>query len=394
MTGAHPQLNRLKNVRNFHEWTDCGALIRDRNPEQPVYLYSESTLRKQVHRFSADFPGLVTYAVKANPHPAIINTLLDCGIGAFDVASIEEIRQIRAQAPDATLHFNNPVKSAVAIAEAWEKYAVRSFAIDDSKELNKIRAIAGKDPFTEISVRFCLPDNSAAYDFSSKFGAETEYAIQLLSMVAESGYKPSLTFHPGSQCEDPFQYARYIQAAATIAHNAGLELFRLNTGGGFPARYLNSRAPALGVYFQAVQDSFKHFFAGTNTQLLCEPGRSLVAYSCSLLTRVIHRRNNKTLFLNDGVYGGLGEQLIVNLKLPAAVWRDGQRLRGQETEFTLFGPTCDSKDTILEIQLPVDTKVDDFIEFGLLGAYGSSTATTFNGFRSENYIPVATLTDF
>ena len=180
MTGAHPQFDRLKTVRNIHEWQDCGAFICDRQPEEPAYLFSESALRRQADRFNTDFPGLVTFAVKANPHPAVIKNLIDCGVYAFDVASIEEIRQIRAQAPSAALHFNNPVKSAESIAEAWEKYAVRSFALDDEAELEKINAVIKVRPAVEISVRFCLPGNQAAYDFSSKFGANKDSSCSVV----------------------------------------------------------------------------------------------------------------------------------------------------------------------------------------------------------------------
>ncbi len=394
MTRIHPIVdNQLFRMAN-NLLPDCATYIKTQQPKDPAYLFCKDNLIRQSKLFQKRFPGLVSYAVKANPQTQILNSLIESGVEAFDVASIEEIRLVYALAPCATLHFNNPVKSLEAIQEAYNRYGVRSFVIDDAEELRKIRSIVGKHRDIEISVRFKIEGNSAAYDFTSKFGVYKKNAATLLSAVDKCGYRPSLTFHPGSQCEDAQQYAQHIDAAGWIQRTSSVQLYRLNVGGGFPTAYTDSKAPDLDVYFNAIAESFNRHFSHTETTLLCEPGRSMVANSCTLLTRVIHRREDDTLFLNDGIYGGLMEQMIVRLQLPVAVWRDGKRLLGVEKKFTVFGPTCDALDKLPEIRLPIDIKTDDYIEFGFLGAYGSSTATVFNGFRSEKYIEVDHLTRF
>jgi ornithine decarboxylase len=116
----------------------------------------------------------------------------------------------------------------------------------------------------------------------------------------------------------------------------------------------------------------------------------MVASAVSLLTRVIHVRDDgRTVFLNDGVYGGMQEQSLVDLRFPVRVWRDGRLLAGRHETCHVFGPTCDPVDRLsCAVSLPVATRDGDYIEFGLLGAYGSATSTAFNGFRSSGYVNV------
>jgi ornithine decarboxylase len=275
------------------------------------------------------------------------------------------------------VHYNNPIKSYDDIATAYGGLGVRSFALDDCMELAKLRGAVARAGDVEASVRFRLSEANAWYDFGTKFGATPREAITLLRWVAAAGFKPSLAFHPGSQCSDPGSYARHIETAGEIAREARVRIHRLNVGGGFPVSYRDCH--------QAVEATF----GADRPALLCEPGRAMAAPTTSLLVRVIHRRANGCLFLNDGIYGGLMEQLLVPLRPPARAWRDGEILDGPRTEFTVFGPTCDSADRLPEpVPLPEDMERGDWIEFGMAGAYGSATATRFNGFRSERYVQV------
>ena len=122
----------------------------------------------------------------------------------------------------------------------------------------------------------------------------------------------------------------------------------------------------------------------------------MVASSASLLARVIHVRDcEKSVFVNDGVYGGMQEQSLVDICLPVRAWRNGKVLSAPETDYQVFGPTCDPVDRLSKsTALPKGLRTGDYIEFGLLGAYGSATTTTFNGFSSCTYANVLDPTDF
>ena len=185
-------------------------------------------------------------------------------------------------------------------------------------------------------------------------------------------------------------YHNYIEAAAKIATAANVTIYRLNVGGGFPEHYQNSLVAPLETYFETIQAAVGRYFPSNAPELMCEPGRGMVASSISLLTRVIHARETEpVLYLNDGIYGGLQEQIVANIKLPVRVWRNDQILQGKTAQWKLFGPTCDPVDCLPKRwRLPKSIVPGDFVEFGLIGAYGSATTTEFNGFVSAQYVDV------
>ena len=360
--------------------------IQIAQPDSPIYLLAKDNLTHTAQKLIKNFPGEVSYAVKANPHPEILETLHSAGVDSFDVASLQEARLLRGLLPTSSLHFNNPIRTAETNREAHHELNITSFVIDDFAGLEHLIKMDTHSPL-EITVRFKLPHKNAAYDFGSKFGANPETAVMLLRAVANSGHIPSMTFHPGSQCTDPAVYAEYISAAADICKLANVTLFRLNVGGGYPVRYdTEGDTPDVAAFFSTIADAVNACFPGERPALLCEPGRALVAESVSLVTQVIHVRDNGDVFINDGIYGGLQEQAITDINLPVKVWRQGCRVVNEAHETVVFGPTCDPIDRIPRpLKLPKGLQPGDFIEFGCLGAYGSATSTQFNGFESAQY---------
>jgi len=369
--------------------------IIETKPELPLYCFSPERLTKQANIFIRHFAGTVGYAVKSNPEPRVIKTLVDAGITTYDVASLNEIRLIREICPSARLLFDNPVKSENEIKEAYELYDVRVMAIDDPCELQKIVDTIGIQPDLELVVRFKIGNSNAVYDLSKKFGTSHDAAVALLKQCSGLGFKTSLTFHPGSQCSTPSSYGDYIKAAKAVVDDAQVKIETLNVGGGFPAPYLESDIPALAEYFAEIKTQWEALFASSGTELVCEPGRGMVDACVSLVTRVKHiRPDADVLFLNDGVYGAFMEQLFSPMILPSKEFRvngdTATQLTSDKKAFTVFGPTCDSADILpYQPQLANDLAMGDYIVFGLMGGYGSATATKFNGFLPGEYVDVS-----
>ena len=114
----------------------------------------------------------------------------------------------------------------------------------------------------------------------------------------------------------------------------------------------------------------------------------------SLLTRVkLVCTDGDDIFINDGVYGGLMEFMQApELQPPYRVIRDGVVLDGATKPWKVFGPTCDPLDVLpAKLELPMDIRDEDFIEFGTLGAYGVATSTMFNGYGAHPVVPVDTV---
>ncbi len=375
-------------------FANAAAVAEALKPDEPLFCFSASQLKARAAMFISGFPGEVTYAVKSNPSTLVIKALSEAGIKAWDVASVHEMAAVSRAVGPARFHYHNPVKSRREISEAYKLYKCKRFVVDCREELEKIHEVIGSDSEVEIATRFVLPRErgASAHDFSTKFGAAEHLCTELLHKTVELGYKPLLTFHPGSQSTEPHTYARHIEAAARIAQNAGIKLTRLNVGGGFPANYVLSTAPEPTMYFKTIQQALvKAFPEGQRPVLECEPGRGLVATCMSLLTRVkLVCTDGDDIFINDGVYGGLMEFMQVpELKPPFRVLRDGKVVEGTAKSFKVFGPTCDPLDVLPHrLDILASLAEEDYIEFGSIGAYSISTLTEFNGYGRHPVIRV------
>jgi ornithine decarboxylase len=121
--------------------------------------------------------------------------------------------------------------------------------------------------------------------------------------------------------------------------------------------------------------------------VFCEPGRALVAEACSLVVKVEFRRGHR-LYLNDGAYGSLADMKLFRTVYPVRLLRPGGA-GGRLASFALFGPTCDSYDSLPGTSpLPEDVREGDWIEFGQIGAYSNVLQTRFNGFEARRFVQV------
>ena len=122
-------------TKTFDSAFDMVAVER---PESPVFCLRPHVLRERARAFVEAFPGEVLYAVKCNDDRRVLRALYDGGVRHFDTASLAEVAAINDQFGQMTCHFMHPVKSRNAVAEAYHRYNVRTFALDDLGELAKI----------------------------------------------------------------------------------------------------------------------------------------------------------------------------------------------------------------------------------------------------------------
>ncbi len=371
--------------------TPISHLMRLR-PDEAVMYMAPDVVAAQARRFIDGFDGLVTFAVKANPRPEVLEALVRAGVRAFDVASVAEMHMVRAACPAAVLHYNNPVRSLEEVALAAQMGVV-SASVDDAHELEKLRPLlAARGGLTEVSVRLKLPVKGAVYDFGSKFGVGPDDAVALLRRVADMGFTPAMTFHPGTQCEKGAAWGAYIRACADVARRAGVTLARLNVGGGFPAQRVGD-APDLGALFALIRAEVDGAFGANPPALVCEPGRALVAEAFSLAARIKAFRADGSVFLNDGIYGGLAEwRDMPGMDRVQVIGPDGALRGGAMQGRVAYGPTCDSLDRLPDpLPLPRDAAEGDWVLFHGMGAYSLALATRFNGYGPEVPVVVAGL---
>ena len=351
--------------------------------------------------FVEKFPGKSLYAVKANPSPDLIRVLWDNGVTHYDVASIAEVRLVRGLLPDAVLCFMHPIKAPGAIREAYFEHGVRTFSLDSSEELAKIVAATRTEDGTaardlRLCIRLRVSSEYSELSLASKFGCDLTEAPVLLREARQYADWLGVCFHVGSQAMTPFAYVQALDRTRAAIAEASVVIDMIDVGGGFPSVYPGLEPPPLEDYFALIHQHFYALPIAYNAELWCEPGRALCAEYSSLIVRVEKRRGEE-LYINDGAYGALFDAAHVAWKFPVRALEDD--LIKAEMDFAFYGPTCDDADYMQgPFPLPSDIQAGDYIEIGMLGAYGAAMKTDFNGFGATRHVvvedePMASLYD-
>ena len=363
-------------------------LINQLKPEKPIYCIRKKSIQLASTYFRNKFPGKVLYAVKTNPHPEVLKTIVESGIENFDIASIQEIKDIRAINPNAKCSYMHTVKSRESIKEAYFNYNVKAFSLDTKDELIKIIETTNEAKDLELFVRVAVSNEHAEIDLSTKFGASISEATALLRLTKQYAKKIGLSFHVGSQCMHPISYTKGIADIGNIIKKTKIIPDYINIGGGFPAIYPDLVPQSLDNYFEEIKKGLSNLKLEKLPEILCEPGRALVAESGSTIVRVNLRKKQK-LYINDGTYGTLFDAGTPNIVYPSRLIKNGKIVSKKLTAFNFYGPTCDSMDYMKgPFLLPNNIKENDYIELGQLGAYGLTFRTQFNGFYSNEIYEV------
>ena len=372
----------------MQKFKSVDKLVNQLKPTEPVYCIRRDSINIASKFFQNKFPGKILYAVKTNPHPLVLKTIVESGINDFDIASIKEVEAIRSVSPDAKCSYMHTVKSKESINEAYFKYNIKTFSIDTKDELIKILNSTNQAKDLELFVRVAVSNEHAEIDLSKKFGAQTSEAIGLYRLTKQYAKKIGLSFHVGSQCMHPISYSKGITEIGNIIKKTKIVPDVMNRGGGFPTIYPDLVPQSLDSYFEEIKNSLNKLKLEKKPEIICEPGRAIVAESGSTIVRVNLRKKQK-LYINDGTYGTLFDAGVPNIVYPSRIITSGRIISKKLTSFDFYGPTCDSMDYMKgPFILPNNIKEGDYIELGQLGAYGLTFRTQFNGYYSDSIYEV------
>ena len=372
----------------MQKFKSVDELVSQLKPVEPIYCIRKNSIQVASKTFQNKFPGKILYAVKTNPHPEVLKTITKSGINNFDVASIKEIEDIKEINPKAKCSFMHTVKSRESIKEAYFKHKIKIFSLDTKDELIKIIETTNQAKDLELFLRVSVSNEHAEIDLSKKFGALTSEAIGLLRLTKQYAKKIGLSFHVGSQCMHPISYKKGIEEIGNIIKKTKIIPDYINVGGGFPTIYPDLVPQSLDSYFEEIKKALKNLKLDRLPEIICEPGRALVAESGSTIIRVNLRKKQK-LYINDGTYGTLFDAGVPNIVYPSRLIKIGKMISKKLTAFDFYGPTCDSLDYMKgPFILPNNIKENDYIELGQLGAYGLTFRTGFNGFYSNEIYEV------
>ncbi len=361
----------------------------------PIFVIDHKKIRENYLEFKRNMPKIQVYfAVKANSNPYIVKTLLDMG-ASFDVASMPEfmiVYKFIKHLPDKErqdwiwdrIIYANTIKPIETLEELNQYKPLVTF--DNIEELKKIRAHA---PQAGLVLRLRVPNTGSMVELSSKFGADPGEAVDLIAAAFDLGLVvEGLSFHVGSQCTNFENYVVALQISADIIAECESRLDKkiriLDIGGGFPVRY-NPEVRSIEELAVKLNAEIARLFPA-DMEILAEPGRFLVANACTLVAKVIgkaYRDGKPCYYINDGVYHTYSGQVFDHCTYPVLAFKEGP------TQISaVFGPTCDAFDTItLSASLP-ELAIGDLVYSENIGAYSHASSTHFNGFPPAKVVHI------
>ena len=362
----------------------------------PLFVIDHDELRSNYAIFKKNLPRVQAYyAVKANPEPAIVQTLFDAG-ASFDVSSIAEFETVYAyikDRPEQERHdwiwkniiYANPIKAEETLRELDQYQPLLTF--DNLEEISKIKECA---PTARAVLRLRVSNAGAMVELSSKFGASHDEAIDLIFEAVNAGLTVAgLSFHVGSQTTNFENYMQAINLAALIfkeVKERGYDQMNLlDIGGGFPAPYDESVKP-FSELAKRINTELDRLIA-PDIQIIAEPGRFIVATAATAVAKIIGkavRHGKLCYYINDGVYHTFSGVIFDHCQYHFDAFKEGP------TQIcTVFGPTCDGLDVIsMTEDLPSDLARGDLLTSRNIGAYSAATSTYFNGFPPAKVIHI------
>jgi ornithine decarboxylase len=321
--------------------------------------------------------------------------------GNFDCASKGEIASVMAiegMNPSTDIIFANPCKQIGDMRYA-RKTGVTMVTFDNEHELIKI-----KEHWPEVGLvmRIITDDSHSICKFSTKFGVPLDNTTELITKVKQYGLNLiGISFHVGSGCLSVESFEAAVRSAHSVfqeAQRQGFNMRLLDIGGGFPGT--NDVTPSFASIANVVRPLLDELFP-QDIQIIAEPGRYFAAASHVLACNVYSKRttevynaelNEKTkeflYYINDGVYGSFNCILFDHAVVSPLVVKEPMIATGEiENTYisTVFGPTCDSMDTINKrIPLP-ELHVGDWVYYDNFGAYTLAAGSAFNGFKTTQH---------
>jgi ornithine decarboxylase len=366
-------------------------IVRDMHCPTPFLLVDLNIVREKYRRLQSALPQVeIFYAMKANPEPRIVQTLVEEGCGVEVTSSAEIGRLFDFAVPSTKIISSNPIKKPEFLRDLHGS-GVRRMAFDSTVEVDKIAAYA---PNSQVYLRLKTDNTGSDWPLSHKFGVGVSEAPALLAYAARKGLTPyGLTFHVGSQCRNPQNWLTALQACAHVIDQVAdqMQLEVINLGGGLPIQH-TKKIPALSEIADIVNEAQSSLFHN-QIRYHIEPGRFLVGDAAVLVSSVIGkaRRNDENwLYIDVGVFNGLMET-VEHFAYEFDFDGADERPWGA---YTIAGPSCDSMDVMFTQQDIPDLRINERLYILNAGAYTGSYASYFNGFAPPRVIYTDDLAEF
>ena len=64
----------------MEKFKSVDELVSQLKPVEPIYCIRKNSIQLASKTFQKKFPGTILYAVKTNPHPLVVNTIIELSL--------------------------------------------------------------------------------------------------------------------------------------------------------------------------------------------------------------------------------------------------------------------------------------------------------------------------
>jgi len=352
----------------------------------PIYCYSYKQLKENIKNFKESFKSfspLICFAVKSNTNVNLIREIRKLGLGA-DVVSMGELMvALKAGIDPKKIVFSGVGKTSLEIKYAIDKKILLINA-ESKSEIIEIENIAKSQKKT-VNIGIRLNPNTDAKTIrqistgkkENKFGVDEKAFLELVkySKSSKNINLKCLSVHIGSQILDHKPYEKMLKVVDKIIKTSKHMFKFIDLGGGMGISYENNSQK---LNYKKYSIAIKKFLKNHSSEIIFEPGRSIVGNIGSLISKVIYIKENET---KDFVILDAAMNDLMRPALYGAIHRTLPVLKTNQISkkpYDFVGPICESTDKFTTLKKFQKLKEKDLIIMCDVGAYGMSLSSNYN----------------
>lgn len=345
-------------------------------------------VRQKYREWIKKIPRVIPfYAVKCNDDERVVKILAKMGTG-FDCASKKEIAQVLELGVEPErIIFAHTAKQESHLKFAAENHVMK-MTFDSYSELLKIKKF---HPLAQVVLRIRFDSAAALVNLGSKFGCDPMIEAPRLIKLCKKEEMDliGISFHAGSGHKD---YEVYEQALAifrtlfNVAAGVGMKLNFVDIGGGF----IGTDLSFMQKFSKSINSALEKYFPDPSITVIAEPGRYFVDSALVVATQIILKNvsnGHSNYFINEGIFMSFMMLHLYNVEPEFSIIRRSQtEAEPKKSLSTIWGQSCNAKDKIVENKMMPYAEIGDWLVFHNMGAYTTSVATFFNGFKVGDVI--------
>ena len=365
---------------------NISAISLTKKYKTPFYCYSLSQLKSNFYNFNNAFrkiKPLICFSVKSNANIALLKELKKIGSGADVVSAGELLKATKAGISSKKIVFSGIGKTSEEIQLAIKK-KVLLINMESESEANLINKISKRmSTTTSVGIRLNPNITGKTNKKISTGGKDDKFGLSFNDFVSLCKKIDSmrnlklegLSVHIGSQITNIKPFRKVLSVLNQVINKTKVNFKFIDLGGGMGISYSKKEKKLnLDQYAKLVNK----FIKDKKVQIIFEPGRSIIANTSILISKVIYikKSNNKKFIILDAGMNDLIRPALYNAYheiIPLKKY--SKKIKGY-VEFV--GPICESSDKFLSQKNIPEIHEGDFVAIANVGAYGMSLVSNYN----------------